>query len=134
MIAWPPVGLADVGTVQWRVWVGHQLAQWRKKGDHGRPMMQKKAAAHSGLKADVISRIESGHRGCDVVELRALAQTYQKKGAEIGALFTPPTASDWAAICRKRQPVAITETLSAAEAAAIDAKLRIPPTLLELPP
>jgi hypothetical protein len=131
VITWPSVGSMDeVSAVQWRVWLGHQLAQWRKRGDQGRPMMQKKAAARSGLTADVISRIESGHRGCDVVELHALAQTYGKTAPEIGDLFVLPSDAEWADICRRRQPVATNEARTAEDAGAIDVRLQATPRLM----
>ena len=130
MIAWPPVSADDVEAVQWRVWLGHQLAQWRKRGDHGRPMMQKKAAALSGLTADVISRIESGHRRCDIVELQALAQAYGKTAPEIGAIFALPSEAAWAEVCLRRQPVEADDALAAEEATAIDVRLRAAPRLM----
>ncbi len=90
--------------MKWQVWIGWQLRSWRATAHHGTRMHQDAAAGRSGLNRDHLSRIESGERRLEVVELRALATTYGKNSAAIAALFTPPSTEQWTAVLQSREP------------------------------
>ena len=102
---WPEARVLGAEAVMWRVWIGHQLTEWRfKAGSHGRGMRQRRASAKSGLSQDVISRIETGQRRIEMAELVALATAYGLTPKELGQLFLVPTASAWREVVASRQP------------------------------
>jgi transcriptional regulator with XRE-family HTH domain len=90
--------------VKWQVWIGYQLRGWRMQADEGGGLPQKNLRPLAGLTEPMISRIESGERRVEAVELRALATAYSRRTADIAALFTPPTAAAWAKASRGRAP------------------------------
>ena len=92
---WPRLGSGGVEAAQWRVLIAHRLREWRKADTD---LLLKSAAPRSGLSQDAISRIETGGKGVDVLELRALAAAYGKSAVEVGRLFRAPTEREWGSV------------------------------------
>lgn len=104
---WPASRALGPEAVKWRVWIGYQLRQWRAQaGPDGRDMKQSQASAKSGIDQAVISLVETGQRRIEVAELVALAHLYKPALMlrDIGRLFSPPTASEWAQVVETRRP------------------------------
>jgi hypothetical protein len=107
---WPTV---DAGrgaeAVRWQVWLGVQLQEWRSSTPYGgrRGLTQAEAARRVGIRQESLSRLESGRRRTDAYELVVFARAYRRSTADIAALFTPPTAEQWAAVREGRVDVAV---------------------------
>ncbi|MBX9854970.1 MAG: hypothetical protein K2Y26_05575 [Gemmatimonadaceae bacterium] len=125
-VAWPPATLKTAAQVQWRVWIAEQVRFWRRGSDSTVRVGQKQVQAVSGLPPDVLTGIENGTRGLDVVELMGIAAALGRKHADIGALFEPPTTVQWQQVCARRLPVQATGTMTQVLADRIDARLRGP--------
>lgn len=67
-------------------------------------MKQETAARLSGLRPTLLTALELGRQGPDVVELRELATLYERPTEDIGELFVPPTTLEWDIVRRGYQP------------------------------
>lgn len=103
---WPDDRGRGVEAVKWQVWIGHQLREWRRKarraGDPTSGLHLKHVKDYVALLEDRVSRIESGERRLEAVELLALAEAYGRGTKDIAALFAPPTPDQWAQIYKAR--------------------------------
>ena len=100
-IAWPSLR-RGLEAAKWQAWIGHGLAQWRANATAN--LKQKSRASLVGLAHDVLSRIETGNRRVDAVEIIALAKSYHKTPDAIAELFEAPTVEQWDDLRRSRKP------------------------------
>ncbi len=102
-LPWPDPAKRGVEAAKWEALISHRLRQWREGADRGTAMMQKTAAARSGLAQDRLSRMETNARGVDVIELLALAAAYGRSAQDVAALFAVPTAAEWLSLSMRRE-------------------------------